>query len=180
MFNQFKSYIQPFKERLENILKYGKSTLISGSEGELQKVQIKTLRDIEDSLKMGQFGFNSKMPNGSRIVAAEISTEKIILANEHLPSILDISQGNVIIYNQNGNFIKLDGDTITTDFPNVIANCETYTINATTSFTVNSPDSNFNGGTVKNDGVSMDNTHIHSQPNDSANNSQANTNAPIN
>jgi len=73
-----------------------------------------------------------------------------------------------------------ENGTITADCKDFIINSENTTINATTNFTVNSPDSNFNGGTVKNDGVSMDNTHIHSQGADSAGNSQADTDAPIN
>ena len=80
MFKEFNTFIQPFKDKLENILKYGKTTRMSGTNGALQKIQLKTLRNIEDALKIGQFGFNSKMPNGSRVVVAEISNEKIIIA----------------------------------------------------------------------------------------------------
>jgi len=73
-----------------------------------------------------------------------------------------------------------ENGTITADCKDFIINSENTTINATTKFTVNSPDSNFNGGTVKNDGVSMHNTHIRSEGADSAGNSKADRDAPIN
>ena len=60
----------------------------------------------------------------------------------------------------------------------VTTDCKHFVVNASESFTVNSPNSNFNGGTVKNDGTSMDNTHTHSQGSDSAGNTQQNTTPP--
>jgi len=184
MFNEF---IKPFKEKLENLLKFGKILRVTGNNGKLQDHQISTLRGVEKSVKMAEFGFNSKAPNGSRIVVARIGNENVIISNEKIDKIIDISQGNTIVYNEMGNYVKVENDTITVKAPNIINNCTNYTINsenttinATTKFTVNSPNSNFDGGTVKNDGVAMDNTHIHSQPSDSDGDSQANTNPPIN
>tara|TARA_R110002074_G_scaffold81696_2_gene182891 strand:+ start:2862 stop:3554 length:693 start_codon:yes stop_codon:yes gene_type:complete len=217
MFKEFNTFIQPLKDRLENLLKYGKTNRITGADGALQKIQLSTLRNIEDALKIGQFGFNSKMPNGSRVVVAEISNEKIIIANEHIASIIDVTDGNTIIYNQNGSYIKLENDTITLNATNIVSNCENYTVNAnnivnnaenytvnatgivnnsenytvnstgivnnsedytvnasgiinnaenytvnsSASFVVNSPSSSFDGGTVTNDSVSIDKTHVH-------------------
>ena len=57
--------------------------------------------------------------------------------------------------------IKLENDTITFNATNIINNCTNYTVNASSSFKVNSPSSSFDGGTVTNDGVSIDKTHIH-------------------
>ena len=161
MFKEFNTFIQPFRDKLENLLKYGKTTRISGTNGALQKIQLSTLRNIEDALKIGQFGFNSKMPNGSRVVVAEISNEKIIIANEHIASIIDVTDGNTIIYNQSGSYIKLENDTITFNSTNIVNDCTNYTVNASSSFTVNSPSSSFDGGTVTNDSVSIDKTHVH-------------------
>jgi len=150
MFSQFKSFIQPYKEKIDNLLKFGKITLVSGANGQVQKIQVKTLRNIEDTQKAGQFGFNSKAPAGSRVVVAEISNEKIVISNEHIESIIDISSGNTVIYNQSGHTIKIEGDTITATAPNIISNCTNFTVNSTnttinasTKFTVNSPLSEF-------------------------------------
>ena len=68
MFKEFNTFIQPFKDKLENLLKYGKTTRISGTNGALQKIQLSTLRNIEDALKIGQFGFNSKIIQGFEFV----------------------------------------------------------------------------------------------------------------
>tara|TARA_R110001606_G_scaffold2504_4_gene10960 strand:+ start:27 stop:716 length:690 start_codon:yes stop_codon:yes gene_type:complete len=144
MFKEFNTFIQPFRDKLENLLKYGKTTRITGTNGSLQKIQLKTLRNIEDALKIGQFGFNSKMPNGSRVVVAEISNEKIIIANEHIASIIDVTDGNTIIYNQNGSYIKLENDTITLNATNIVNDCTNYTVNASSSFTANAADVIYN------------------------------------
>jgi len=139
----FDDLIKPFKEKLENLLKFGSLKRITGSNGKLQNAQISTLRGIEKAVKMGQFGFNSKAPNDSRIVVARIGNENVIISNEKIDKIIDISQGNTIVYNEMGNYVKVEDDTITSKAPNVIHNCENFTINATSKFTVNSPLSEF-------------------------------------
>jgi len=58
MLDKFKILIRPYAEKLENLLKIGSYTNTKGSDGELQEIQLKTLRNIEDALKVGQFGFN--------------------------------------------------------------------------------------------------------------------------
>ncbi len=185
MFEQFNSFIKPFAEKLENVLKIGSYTKTNGKDGQLQKIQLKTLRNIEDALKVSQFGFNSKAPTDSRCVVAEIGNEKIVIANEHIASIIDISSGNTVVYNEAGHTIKIEGDTITVTAPNIVLECDdhtinskTTTINASASFTVNSPSTKLDGGTVTNDGTAIDNTHTHAQGNDSAGNSQVPTNPP--
>lgn len=137
-------------DRLENILKIGSFKNIKGSNGKLQEIQIKTLRNLEDAFKVGQFGFNSKAPVDSRGIVARLGNENIVIANEHLASIIDITTGNTVIYNQTGHTIKIEGDTITTDAPNIVSNCTNFTvnsanttINATTKFKVVSPVSEF-------------------------------------
>jgi phage gp45-like len=130
MFEEFKAFIKPFSEKLENLLKFGKVLKVNGSNGQLQNVQIKTLRNIEDAYKLGQFGFNSKSPVGSRVVVAEISNEKIVITNEHLPSIIDVSSGNTIIYNESGKYIKLVDGVITHFGTSHIINGDTQTVNA--------------------------------------------------
>ena len=142
-FEAFREWIKPTKEKIENLLKFGRYTKATGQNGQLQEIQIKTLRNIEDAFKMGQFGFNSKAPLDSRCVVAKIGNDKIVIANEHLASIIDISSGNSILYNQDGNYVKVENDTITCKATNIISNCSNYTINASSKFTVNSPESEF-------------------------------------
>lgn len=167
---KFKAFIKPFSEKLENLLKFGRYTRVSGENGQLQEMQLKNIRNLDECVKMGQFGFNSKAPIGSRAIVSRIGNDKIVISNEHIESIIDISTGNTVIYNQSGHTIKIEGDTITTTAPNIVNNCTNFTvnstntnINATTKLTVNTPDSNINGGTVKNDGVPIDKTHTHLQ-----------------
>lgn len=116
MFEQWKQY---FSEKLENILKIGSSTNISGSDGQLQEIQLSTIRGLEDALKVGQFGFNSKQPLGSRNIIAKIGNEKIVIANEHTASIIDVATGDSVVYNQNGDFVKVESNKITVKAINV-------------------------------------------------------------
>jgi phage gp45-like len=156
------------KDKLENILKFCNINFISGKDGDLQQAQIKTLRNIEDAMKVGQFGFNSKAPNGSKGIVTRIGNENIIIANEHFASIIDVATGDTIIYNQAGTSIELKGTDI-------IATCSNFIVNASSSFTVNSPSNEINGaltvngnasfigGTVQNDGTNIGGTHQHTQ-----------------
>ena len=143
MLDEFKERIKPTIERIENLLKFASITRSTGSNGKLQNIQIKSVRNIEEALKMSNFGFNSKNPNGSRAVIAKIGNENIVIANEHLASIIDISTGNSIMYNENGDFVKVENGTITCSATNIVNNCENYTINASSKFTVNTPVSEF-------------------------------------
>lgn len=158
MMSQFKAWIKPYAEKLENLLKFGKYTRVNGSNGTLQKVQIKNIRNLDECFKMGQFGFNSKAPIGSRAIVSRIGNEKIVISNEHIESIIDISSGNTVIYNQSGSYIKLENGTITFKCDNV----------------------NFDCTSIKHNGVRIDKDHIHSQPSDSNGDSEADTTSPIN
>jgi len=173
MFQQILDFIS---DKLENILKIGSYTNVNGSDSTLQNVQIQTLRNIEDAIKVGNFGFNSKAPIKSRCVVARIGNESIVIANEHIASIIDVSSGDSVVYNQNGDFVKVEKDKITISAKNIESNCDSYTIN-TSSFTVNASTSSFTG-TITNNGTSIDDTHTHSQPSDSAGNAQSETNKP--
>jgi phage gp45-like len=111
----FSVKIQKLKEKLENLLKIGSYTKVNGSDGNLQEIQLKTLRNIEDAMKVGQFGFNSKAPNGSRAIVAKIGNKKIVIANEHIASIIDVASGDSIVYNESGTYLKLEGNVIKTN-----------------------------------------------------------------
>ncbi len=116
---------------ITNIFKFGNITNIKSEDSKLQEIQVKSLRGLEDTKKMGFFGFNSKPPINSRALILRVSNEKITLATEHEKSIKDISAGNVIIYNQSGDTIKIENGIIT--------------ITASTKLVVNAPLSEFNG-----------------------------------
>ena len=165
------------KDKLENLLKICSFKNIKGSDGNLQEIQIKTLRNIEDALKVGQFGFNSKAPLESRGVVARIGNENIIVANEHVTSIIDITSGNTVIYNQSGHTIKIEGDTVTTTATNITNNCTSFTVNATTA-TINA-NTSFTSSTVDHNGVNIGDTHTHTQGVDSASDIQQNTGVPL-
>lgn len=108
----FKQMIDFLKNKIENLLKIGSITKVNGSDGNLQDIQLKTLRNIEDAMKVGQFGFNSKAPIDSRCIVARVGNENIVIANEHIASIIDIASGDSIVYNKSGTFIKLVGDEV--------------------------------------------------------------------
>jgi phage gp45-like len=116
---------------ISNIFKFGNITNIKSEDGKLQEIQVKSLRGLEDTKKMGIYGFNSQAPINSRALILRVSDEKITLATEHEQSIKDISSGNVIIYNQSGDTIKIENGVIT--------------ITASTKLVVNAPLSEFNG-----------------------------------
>ena len=115
----FKQQIQFLKDKIENLLKIGTYTNVNGSDGELQEIQLKTLRNIEDAMKVSQFGFNSKAPNGSRAIVAKIGNENIVIANEHIASIIDVASGGSIVYNENGDYVKVESNKITVKAINV-------------------------------------------------------------
>lgn len=108
----FKQWFEALSDKIENVLKIGSYSNAKGANGELQQIQIKTLRNIEDALKVGQFGFNSKAPIDSRCIVARIGNESIVIANEHTASIIDISPGDSILYNANGKYIKIEGNAV--------------------------------------------------------------------
>jgi len=108
----FKQQIQSLKDKIENLLKIGSVTKVNGNDGELQEFQIKTLRNIEDAFKVSNFGFNSKAPVDSRCIVAKLGNENIVIANEHIASIIDIDSGDSIMYNESGTFIKLVEDEV--------------------------------------------------------------------
>ncbi len=151
-------------DKLENVLKIGSYTKINGSDGRLQEIQIKTLRNIEDAMKVGQFGFNSKAPIGSRCVVAKIGNKNIVVANENQASIIDVTNGNTIVYNEGGDFIKIEDGVITVSAPSVLMLANDVEITS---------------GTLTHNGVNIGYTHVHSQGADSAGDIEDNTNAPI-
>jgi len=173
LLNQITEYLN---EKLENILKIGRYTNVIGGDGKLQEVQLKTLRNIEDALKVNQFGFNSNAPIDSRCVVARIGNESIVIANEHIASIIDVASGDSVVYNQNGDYVKVEKDKITIKAKTIQSDCTNYTIN-TSNFTVNASASVFTG-TIKNNGVPIDSTHGHTQGPDNAGNIQAKTDTP--
>lgn len=116
---------------VSNIFKFGNITNIKSEDSKLQEIQAKSLRGVENTKKMGMYGFNSQAPINSRALILTVSDEKITLATEDEKSIKDISSGNVIIYNQSGDTIKIENGVIT--------------ITASTKLVVNAPLSEFNG-----------------------------------
>lgn len=107
------------KDKIENLLKIGSYKNVTGANGKLQEIQIQTLRNIEDAMKVGQFGFNSKAPLDSRCVVAKIGNESIVIANEHIASIIDVASGDSIVYNANGDYVKVEANQITVKATNV-------------------------------------------------------------
>lgn len=131
---------------ITNIFKFGNITNIKSEDSKLQEIQVKSLRGIEDTKKMGFFGFNSKAPLNSRALILRVSDEKITLATENEQSIKDISLGNVIIYNHSGDTVKIENGVIT--------------ITASTKLVVNAPLSEFNGDiTATGDVISQNGTN---------------------
>jgi phage gp45-like len=131
---------------ISNIFKLGNITNIKSEDSKLQEIQVNSLRGLEDTKRMGFFGFNSTPPLKSRALILRVSDEKITLATEHEQSIKDISSGNVIIYNQAGDTIKIENGVIT--------------ITALTKLVVNAPLSEFNGNiTATGDIISQSGTN---------------------
>ena len=164
------------KDRVENLLKICTITRMRGQDGQLQNAQIKTLRNIEEAKKLAQFGFNSKPPVGTRGVSLRIGNENIIVANEHQASIIDVSSGNTVVYNQDGTYIKLVDGTIESRCIDHIANATNYTVNTTnytvntTGYTINAQTSsststnfNVNSDTMTHNNVDIGDSHRHLQ-----------------
>ena len=167
MFEMFRA----LSDKVENMLKIGKYSNVKGADGQLQEIQIKTLRNLEDAVKLGQFGFNSKAPIRSRCIVAKLGNENIIIANEHLTSIIDVATGDTIIYNETGTYIKLVGDSIEISGTKVTIDADLEVTGTTTTADIES------SGDVTASGISLVN-HTHTQPNDSNGDTQSPTNAP--
>ncbi len=112
MIDAIKQKLKPVQNIIENILKFGAIKNHKTANGNLQDLQIKTLRGIENALKIGQFGFNSKAPLNSRVVVANIGNTGVVIANESIAHILDVETGEAILYNKNGNYVKVGLDKI--------------------------------------------------------------------
>ena len=171
MFEQAK---QCLLEKIENILKIGSYTKVNGSDGAWQDSQLKTLRYIEVARKVGQCGFNSKAPIDSRCIVAKIGNENIVIANEHIASIIDIESGNSIIYNANGDYIKVEENKITVKAINLTID------SLLTELTGNlKVAGSIEGGSIKDTTLNVTvGSQSHTQLNDSANDVQSPTNIP--
>ncbi len=148
--------IRSLWDKTENLFKIGTLSKANGTDGNLQEVQLKTLRNIEDAVKLGQFGFNSKAPAGTRCIVAQIGNNAIVIANEHIASIIDITSGDTVVYNSTGTYIKLVGNDIEMNAENV----------------------NIISTTLTHNGTNIGDTHVHAQSTDSGGDTQQNTNPP--
>lgn len=174
MFEQIMALLEPFREKIENLLKIGSFNKVNGGDGKLQEIQIKTLRNIEDALKLGQFGFNSKAPSGSRGIVAKIGNEKIVIANEHQASIIDVASGESIIYNQNGDYVKVESNNIT--IKAIKTTIDSMTTEVTGNFKVTGA---IEGASIKDTTLNVTlGTHSHIQPNDGGGNVESPTLSP--
>ncbi len=162
----FEQMLKALSERVENLFKIGKYTNVKGKDGQFQEIQIQTLRNIEDAIKVGQFGFNSKAPIGSRRVVIRVGNESIIIANEHTASIIDINSGDAIVYNQSGTYMKLVGDNVEVKCTKMIVDADLEVTGDVTA------DGEVTAGTIELT------THTHTQPNDSNGDTQSPTNVP--
>ncbi len=126
MIDAIKQKLKPVQNIIENILKFGAIKNHKTANGNLQDLQIKTLRGIENALKIGQFGFNSKAPLNSRVIMANIGNTGVVIANESIAHILDVATGEAILYNQNGNYVKvgLDKTVLKADMVEMSKNCK--------------------------------------------------------
>lgn len=153
----FEQQIQFIKDKLENILKIGNVSKVNGSDGSLQEIQAKTLRNIEDAMKVGQFGFNSKAPKDSRCIVAKIGNENIVIANEHIASIIDVASGDTVVYNENGDYVKIEENLITVKASELIVD------SANSTFTGNvSVDGDLDAASVTDSTLDVNlGTHVH-------------------
>ncbi len=126
MIDAIKQKLKPVQNLIENILKFGAIKNHKTADGDLQVLQIKTLRGIENALKIGQFGFNSKAPLNSRVVVANIGNTGVVIANESIAHILDVETGEAILYNKNGDYVKigLDKTELNADMVEMSKNCK--------------------------------------------------------
>jgi len=85
---------------------------------------------------------------------------------------------NLTIQNNDASVkITLSNDTIKIKAPNIISECENFTVNST-NFTVNGDNASFNTDTMVSNGIDISNTHGHPQGADSDGDSQQDTGTP--
>ena len=138
------------------------------------------LRTCDRDISLFKQNYKEAKPNTRRKNSFEdavfepdtINHGNFVISGEDAANLVVQSYDNSVKISLSADSVKIKTPTkITLDTSDIEMNCTNLTVNATAT-TIS--------GTIKNDGVSIDNTHTHAQGADSAGNTQQTTTAPNN
>ena len=139
--------------RLLNLVGRGRKTTGDDS-GNVQMLQARLgVNEIRDNTpRLAEFGFTSMPPDGADLVLLCIGGDRsnaVIIATGHIATRMkNLQPGESALYDSLGKHVYLKSTEIEVDAggqPVNIINASTVTITASTSVTVNAPDSTING-----------------------------------
>jgi len=108
--------VQVLFRRLVSLLSVGRVTAGDDS-GVVQTVQVQSPSEVRsDTPVLQQFGFSSVLPDGTDVVVMSLAGNRssaVVVASGHQSyRINGLSSGEVVVYNQWGQFVRLGEDGI--------------------------------------------------------------------
>ncbi|EFJ1902208.1 phage baseplate assembly protein [Escherichia coli] len=131
--------VQVLFRRLVSLLSVGRVTAGDDS-GVVQTVQVQSPSEVRsDTPVLQQFGFSSVLPDGTDVVVMSLAGNRssaVVVASGHQSyRINGLSSGEVVVYNQWGQFVRLGEDGIVVE-----ASGQPVTVNSATTLKVTATD----------------------------------------
>lgn len=138
--------VQVLFRRLVSLLSVGRVTAGDDS-GVVQTVQVQSPSEVRsDTPVLQQFGFSSVLPDGTDVVVMSLAGNRssaVVVASGHQSyRINGLSSGEVVVYNQWGQFVRLGEDGIVVEAsgqPVTVNRATTLKVTATDGVTLETP-----------------------------------------
>ncbi|HAY0218991.1 TPA: phage baseplate assembly protein [Escherichia coli] len=132
--------------RLVSLVSVGRVTA-GGDSGVVQTVQVQSPSEVRsDTPVLQQFGFSSVLPDGTDVVVMSLAGNRssaVVVASGHQSyRINGLSRGEVVVYNQWGQYVRLGEDGIVVEAsgqPVTVNSATTLAVTATDGVTLNTP-----------------------------------------
>ncbi|HCB9839984.1 TPA: phage baseplate assembly protein V [Escherichia coli] len=133
------NHVQVLFRRLVSLLSVGRVTAGDDS-GVVQTVQVQSPSEVRsDTPVLQQFGFSSVLPAGTDVVLVSLAGNRssaVVVASGHQSyRINGLSSGEVVVYNQWGQYVRLGEDGIVVE-----ASGQPVTVNSATTLEVTATD----------------------------------------
>ncbi|NYY42937.1 baseplate assembly protein [Escherichia coli] len=140
------SNVQALFRRLVSLVSVGRVTTGDDS-GVVQTVQVQSPSEVRsDTPVLQQFGFSSVLPAGTDVVVMSLAGNRssaVVVASGHQSyRINDLSSGEVVVYNQWGQYVRLGEDGVVVEAagqPVTVNSATTLEVTATDGVTLKTP-----------------------------------------
>ncbi|WP_097425254.1 phage baseplate assembly protein domain-containing protein [Escherichia coli] len=138
--------VQVLFRRLVSLVSVGRVTAGDDS-GVVQTVQVQSPSEVRsDTPVLQQFGFSSVLPAGTDVVVLSLAGNRssaVVVASGHQSyRINGLNSGEVVVYNQWGQYVRLGGDGIVVEAagqPVTVNSATTLEVTATDGVTLKTP-----------------------------------------